>query len=260
EDAIGRPVPLSALFRGTTVESLADLIREGSESLPNDVLTQVQLGNGGLPFFAIASPGVETLGFAVLARHMGAETPVYKLQGSAPIPDHRPFTGEELSSLSKEYISAMRSVQPRGPYCFGGMCEGVQIAERMVLDLEAQGEEVGFFMILDTWVLQNSQRPWLWRLAYYRQRMRKLSRKDLTEKVFAYRKAVVNNLTQVAGGKLSVREDWQQAYWPENFEPRRFRAPVVLFKRPKQPFYYVDDEYLGWGARSERAVDIHEIN
>jgi thioesterase domain-containing protein len=140
------------------------------------------------------------------------------------------------------------------------MCEGVQISERMVLDLEAQGEEVGFFMILDTWVLQNSQKPWLWRLAYYRQRIRKLRTKSLTEKISVYRNAIMGNVSRVVDRNIRVRDDWRQAYWPENCEVRRFRAPVVLFKRPKQPFYYVDDPYLGWGARSQRGVDIHEIN
>src|SRR5438093_13099546 len=50
-----------------------------------------------------------------------------------------------------------------------------------------------------------------------------------------------------------------RAYWPENFTLSRFRAPVVLFKRPKQPFYYVDDPEMGWGQRSESGVEIHEI-
>src|SRR5437667_905239 len=83
--------------------------------------------------------GVETLGFGLLARHMGPDRTVYKLQGHAPIVVDRPFTKEDLRLLSQEYIAAMRAVQPEGPYCLGGMCEGVQIAERLVCDLEAQG-------------------------------------------------------------------------------------------------------------------------
>jgi len=57
-----------------------------------------------------------------------------------------------------------------------------------------------------------------------------------------------------------VRTDWQQAYWPKGFTAARFRAPVVLFKRPKQPFYYINDPQMGWGARSERGVEIHEVD
>jgi len=44
-----------------------------------------------------------------------------------------------------------------------------------------------------------------------------------------------------------VETTWSQIYWPgENFEASQFRAPVVLFKRPRQPFYYLKDETLDW--------------
>jgi amino acid adenylation domain-containing protein len=259
EKVAGREIPLSALFRGATVESLAQILREGSESHPDPVVMEIQAGNGGLPFFAVASPGVESLGYALLARHMGADQPLYKLQGHAPIVERRPFTEDELRQLSQEYIAAMRAVQPQGPYCIGGMCEGVQIAERMVLELEAQGQKVGLFAIFDTWVLQNSQDPWRWRLFYYQQRLRSLRRTSLSEQLQVYKRAARNKLGRVTGN-APARTDWQQAYWPENFTPRRFQAPVALFKRPKQPFYYVDDPEMGWGARSQGGVEIYEID
>src|SRR5205814_372170 len=47
EKIAGREIPLSALFRGATVESLAQIIREGSESLPEPVVMEIQVGTGG---------------------------------------------------------------------------------------------------------------------------------------------------------------------------------------------------------------------
>jgi len=61
-------------------------------------------------------------------------------------------------------------------------------------------------------------------------------------------------------GKKPPRTDWRQAYWPAGLIPSRFRAPVVLFKRPKQQFYYINDPEMGWGLRSEGGVEIHEID
>ncbi|HKS73594.1 MAG TPA: amino acid adenylation domain-containing protein [Terriglobales bacterium] len=259
EKVTGRQIPLSALFRGATVESLAQILREGSEANPDPVVMEIQAGNGSLPFFAIASPGVDTLGYALLARHMGSDQPLYKLQAHEPVVERRPFTEDELRQLSQEYIAAMRAVQPQGPYCIGGMCEGVQIAERMVLELEAQGQQVGLFAIFDTWVLQHSQDPWRWRLYYYQQRLRSLRKISLGDQLKAYKRVARNKIGQVTG-KVQPRTDWQQAYWPENFKPRKFRAPIALFKRPKQPFYYVDDPQMGWGQRTETGVEIHEID
>ncbi|OLE96741.1 MAG: hypothetical protein AUG75_16665 [Cyanobacteria bacterium 13_1_20CM_4_61_6] len=141
------------------------------------------------------------------------------------------------------------------------MCEGVHIAERMVLDLEAQGQEVGVFAIFDTWVMQNSLRPWLWRMAYYHQRLRMLRTKTFADQIRAFKKAMQINLRSLLkSGKLAIRAEWQQLYWPQNFSPGRFRAPVILFKRPKQPFYYMQDPQMGWGQRSESGVQVYEID
>ena len=258
EKAAGRQIPLSVLFRGATVESLAKLIRDRPDSAPDPVVMEIQSGGDGLPFFAVASPGVETLGFGLLAWHMGPDQSVYKLQGHAPIVVGRPFTEEDLRSLSQEYIAAMRAVQPEGPYCLGGMCEGVQIAERMVCDLEAQGQEVGLLAIFDTWVLQHSQRLWLWRVEYFRQRLRQLKEMNFSQQWEACKRAAGTQWRKLTG-KSRGRSEWYRAYWPEDFTPCRFRAPVILFKRPKQAFYYVDDPEMGWGQRSKGGVEIHEI-
>ena len=222
---------------------------------------QIQRGNETrLPFFAIVPPGEESLGYAMLARHMGSEQTVYKIQGHAPVIDAtRHYSKHEMQNLTNEYVAAMRTVQPHGPYCLGGLCDGTHIAEQIVLSLEAQGEEVGLFAIFDTWVMQHSQRRWLWKMDYYRQRLRKINRLKLSERIASFRK-VAENKVDILLRKQTGRSDWEKTYWPEGFIPPRFRAPVILFKRPKQQFYYVNDPQMGWGTRSEGGVEIHEID
>lgn len=261
EKVVGREIPPSALLRGATVESMAKLIREGAESVPDPVVMTIQTGDSPVPFFTIVPPGEDALGYAILARHMGGQA-VYKLQGSHPvISGVRPaFSQDELRALSAEYIAAMRTVQPQGPYCLGALCDGVQIAERMVLDLEQQGYEVGVFAIFDTWVLQNVQRPLLWRLAYYRDRLRALRKQSFLQQIRTYGQAFQGNLSRLFRGQPNVKTEVQHAHWPQGFVAARFRARVALFKRPKQPFFYVKDPYMGWAARSEGGVDVHEIN
>jgi amino acid adenylation domain-containing protein len=257
-----KEIPLSALFRGATVEALAALVREEGQgaikSQLEPVVMRIQSGTGRLPFFAIVPPGEESLGYAMLARHMGPQRTVYKIQGHAPIVRQRPYTDEEMRQISREYIAAIRSVQPEGPYCVGGMCDGTHISERIILDLEAQGTEVGLFAIFDTWVLQHSQRYWLWKLDYYQRRLKEISKKSLSERLRTFRRAASNKADRLAGG-APARTDWRQAYWPENFTTPHFRAPVVLFKRPKQNFFYINDPQMGWGKRSQGGVEIHEI-
>jgi amino acid adenylation domain-containing protein len=259
KEITGRQIPLSALFRGATVESLARLIGEQGDA-SDPVAMEIQHGeNGLLPFFAIVPPGEESLGYAMLARHMGSNQTLYKIQGHAPVVDSsRPYSKQEMHDLTEEYIAAMRVVRPHGPYCLGGLCDGTHIAEQVVLRLEAQGEKIGFFAIFDTWVMQHSQIRWLWKVDYYRQRLRQMKGLPLREWLSSHKRAAENRVDHMLG-KKEPRTDWQETYWPQDFTPPRFQAPVVLFKRPKQQFYYINDPLMGWGRRSEGGVEVHEI-
>ncbi len=259
ERVTGQQVPLSALFRHATVESLAQLIQKRPDAGKDPVAMEIQAGSVGPPFFAIVPPGEESLGYAMLARHMGPDQKVYKIQGHAPIVGQHPYTQQELQSLADEYAAAIRTVQPQGPYWLGGLCDGAHIAERVVLELEAQGQVVGLFAIIDTWVLQNSLRPWLWRVEYFQQRLREARRRTFAEQVGVYKRAVAGQIRRLTG-RSPARTEWGETYWPSDFTPSRFRAPVVLFKRPKQPFFYVKDPQMGWGARTTSGVEIHEID
>jgi len=255
-----RNIQLADLFRAATVESLARLIQQGSNPERDPVVMEIKRGDSSrLPFFAIVPPGEEALGYAMLARHMGPEQTVYKIQGHSPVTgSKRPYSGAEMQAMTEEYMAAMRSVQPHGPYCLGGFCDGTHIAEQIVLRLEAEREDVGLFAIFDTWVLQHSQNRFLWKIFYYSQRVKEMKSLSLAHRLKAYKRVAANKVQTLVGSKEG-RTDWRRTYWPENFSPTRFRAPVALFKRPKQPFYYINDPQMGWGERSQGGVTIHEI-
>ncbi len=257
----GRQIPLSAMFRGATVETLARLVAFGSELDHDSVVMEIQRGDGiRVPFFAIVPPGEESLGYAMLARHMGSEQTVFKIQGKSPVTEgKRPYSEEEMRALVDEYVTAMRSVRPHGPYCVGGFCDGTHIAEQVVLRLESEGEEVGLFAIFDTWVLQHSQNRFLWKIYYYGQRVRQIRNLSVAERLASYKKVAASKMQNLVGSKPS-RTDWRETYWPEGFRAPQFQAPVVLFKRPKQPFYYINDAQMGWAERSRGGVTVHEVD
>ena len=256
-EATGRKIPVSAIFRAPTLQGLAQVLKNNSISAHDPVLVRLREGNAGVPFFSVAAPGVDPLGLAILAHNMAQAQTVYKLQGPGALLWDRPFRKDELRALAREYVAAMRTVQPHGPYCFGGMCDGVLIAQEMILELESQGEDVGFFTIFDTWVLENSQIRPLWAVDYYLYRLRAFPKLRLEEQLSALRRMV----RRLARRNRSARSEWPQTYWPgENFQPPRFRAPVLLFKRPRQPYYYIRDPQMGWGERSTGGIEICEVD
>lgn len=254
--ATGRRIPVSAIFRAPTIAALSKVLQDDIVAQPDSVALKLREGDDRIPLFAVVAPGVDSFGVAMLARHVGEHDSLYKLQGAGPGIWGRPFQKEELRTLAQEYVAAMRAIQPNGPFCLIGMCDGVLIAQEMILALEEQGDEVALFAVLDTWVLENSQVRTLWTLTYYWERLRGFPRLSFSQG-FA---TLWRTLKRFIGRNGSRATEWPAVYWPgRNFRPPCFRAPVMLFKRPRQPYYYVRDPEMGWGQRSTGGVEIFEM-
>jgi thioesterase domain-containing protein len=126
--------------------------------------------------------------------------------------------------------------------------------------LESEGEEVALFTIFDTWVLENSQIRSLWAIDYYYQRFRRLCALSLNEQMNTVRRTVGRWVAPISGNGGNHGDGWRDAYWPgEDFQTPRFNAPVLLFKRPRQPYFRVRDPQMGWAGRSLGGVEICEI-
>ena len=253
----GRRIPVSAIFRAPTIEELANLMHEDLDKRADPLLMELSRGDNKIPFFAVAEPGVDSLGFGILARTLGQPHSVYKLQAAGEATWERPLEPQELRSLAEQYVTAMRKVQLRGPYCLGAMCNGALIAQEMIQQLESQGEEVALFAILDTWVREDSLVRGLWMLNYYKDRLRALPKLSIRKQWDTAARTVGRVVKRSDRG----RTKWGEAYWPgASFRIPRFAAPVLLFKRPRQPFFYVRDPEMGWGKRSTSGVEICDVN
>jgi thioesterase domain-containing protein len=140
------------------------------------------------------------------------------------------------------------------------MCEGARIAFDMARILEARGEEVALLVIFDTWVVENSQIRFLWKVDYYSGRFKDFWRMALSEKHKAVLKWVRDRVNHRISGSNGSRGDWPAAYWPgPSFVPPKFGGNITLLKRPKQPYYYVNDPHMGWGARTTGNVELQLI-
>jgi amino acid adenylation domain-containing protein len=255
EKATGKQIPLATLFRGATVEYLASVLRE--EVTPaHPMVAEVRGGGSQPPFFGIVTPGMNPLGYAALARHLGKDQPVYRIQGPGARLRNRPYTAAEFVNLATDYIKAMKTIQPEGPYYFGGMCEGARIAFDMARLLEAQGEQVGLLAIFDTWVIENSQIRLLWKVDYYSGRLRKFWRLPLIDKWRMARQ-------WMRRGNSDGHDPqglWPAAYWPgKDFVPATFGGKITVFKVPQQPYFYVRDPLMGWGSRTTGGVELHLV-
>lgn len=151
-ERLGVPhLPLACLFQAPTIEGLAEVIREMSspQSLETSEspLVPIQLQGSRSPLFCIHPVGGTVFCYVELAYYLDADRPVYGLQALGVEPGQDLSTG--LEEMASDYVKAIRSVQPRGPYCLAGWSFGGVVAFEMARQLEAHGEEVGLLALMD---------------------------------------------------------------------------------------------------------------
>jgi thioesterase domain-containing protein len=139
-------LPLGMLFESPTVRALAQRLPHASKA---GFSSLVAISRGGrLPPVHLV-PGVfgNVVGFADLARAFGPEQPVYGLQAPGLDGSCAPLTS--IEAIAAHYVSAIRGLQPEGPYAVVGACFGASVAYEMARQIMADGETVAFLGLLD---------------------------------------------------------------------------------------------------------------
>jgi thioesterase domain-containing protein len=80
-----------------------------------------------------------------LADAFGAEHPFFAVHARALVGDPH----DSIESMARDYLAALRSHRPRGPYIVGGMCAGALIALEMARMLRVEGEAVSTVFMLE---------------------------------------------------------------------------------------------------------------
>jgi amino acid adenylation domain-containing protein len=147
--SLGQKLPLSDLFQGRTIESLAQLLRKGNQ--PTDIhpaLVEIQSGGSEPPLFCVHAVGGTVFSYIGLAQHLGSQRPFYGLQSKGLDGKHHPHLSVE--EMATYYIDAVTSVQPDGPYLLAGWSMGGIIALEMARQLRKHGHEVARLLLIDS--------------------------------------------------------------------------------------------------------------
>lgn len=147
EDRLGKSLPLSALFQGPTVEHMAHLLRERQGAGIWSPLVTIQPHGDKPPFFAVHPTGGDVLCYYHLSRLLGNDQPFYGLQARGLDADAAP--ARTIQEMAADYIKAIRSVRPHGPYVVGGWSFGALVAYEMAQQFRQADEDVPLVAILD---------------------------------------------------------------------------------------------------------------
>ena len=146
ERLFNRKLPLASLFRASTVEQLAYVLRQENWSLSWSSLVPVRPVGSKPPLFFVHGGGGHVLFYHNLARYLEPDQPLYGLQ-------RRELGGPylrqtKIEDMAAHYIQEMRSLQPEGPYYIGGYCVGGTIAFEMAHQLRRAGQDVALVALL----------------------------------------------------------------------------------------------------------------
>jgi thioesterase domain-containing protein len=136
-------------------QALVDRLRQVRErTAPTPVASPlVRLGGAQgrrTPFFCVHAIGGAVFSYIELAQSLGPEQPFYALQARGLDGRGEPF--EDLDEMAAEYVRAIRTVQPEGPYRLGGWSFGGAVAFEMARQLRAAGARVDLLALLDSWL------------------------------------------------------------------------------------------------------------
>ena len=144
---LGKNLPLTAVFQGSTIENLADVLRRQATPVPPSALVAIQPGGSKPPLFLVHPAGGHVFPYIHLAQLLGPDQPCYGLQARGVEDGQDPHT--RIEDMATSYIQAMQTVQPTGPYRLGGWSMGGVVAFEMAQQLHAQGQPVALLAILD---------------------------------------------------------------------------------------------------------------
>src|SRR5262249_5426889 len=126
-----------------------------------------------------------------------------------------------VEAIASELLREVRKVQARGPYLLGGACVGGVVAFEMARQLQASGENVERFVLVD------SRYPsWPWYGRYWIRAFRETWKNETTVERIVQRLFTPSRNQQVE--KLKFRFGKQYLRHTVRYAPGRFAGPIYL--------------------------------
>ncbi|HEY5238054.1 MAG TPA: alpha/beta fold hydrolase, partial [Rhizomicrobium sp.] len=151
EEALGIELPVTMIYQTPTIESLSAAIEQHTKP-EFSPLVPIRTGEGA-PLFIVHGVGGNVMELFALGRQI--EGPAYAIQARGLDGHEEP--NRSIADMAAYYLSAIRNIQPAGPYNLAGYSSGGLIAFEMAQRLKRNGEKVELLALIDT---QTNARQW----------------------------------------------------------------------------------------------------
>jgi thioesterase domain-containing protein len=268
--ALGKPIPVSLVFREPTIQGMARWLR--TEGRAHSGLIPIRLDGTRRPLFV----GGDSSSLRSLGRVLRTEQPFYLLDLFS-LQEQRLLGGQSLLAslpeIAAQFVRDILAIQPVGPYFLAGLCDGGILALEIALKLQAAGHQVALLAMLDTPVDGYFRLlPWgrrirnpglitavaLARAGNVAEILRRTKEYILLRRLVKYVRAR-RGRRQVTPEEGQSAQIWA-AIWNAVLNYRqstRFAGEIEVF-RAEEPIRIHEDTALGWDRRAEK-VRIHDV-
>jgi amino acid adenylation domain-containing protein len=286
EEATGVRLPMRALLGASTPAALAERLAAPGD-LPDETVLLLRPGGRDLPLFLLpGGGGISVVGLRDFTLTLDIDRPVYGLE----VPIQGVTEQVTIDERAADFVRAIRTVQPHGPYHLLGFSLGSWIAFEMTRQLEAAGEDVALLVVFDTHCaprqLRSRTDDLMIRYERYRHLVGQFMRRPTRDKV--------RYLSVVARSKATDVQEWSaQRMWEardrlagkprgetlavddidkgarlllrhhaETFAPPPIRAPITIILADVTSFAGVDprrDPRLGWRHFTTGGIDVRNV-
>jgi thioesterase domain-containing protein len=269
EEVFQTRLQLGIIMEASTIEYLAVVLKRNLQKVPEEktkLLFLIQPEGKLEPLFCVHGGYGGIILYKDLAKYLGNERPVYGIE--SPWLINKLYNPTSIVNVASNYIEQIREVKPHGPYYLCGYSFGGLVAFEMACQLEAEGEEVAYVVLLDT---SNPRRIPRRRKFFERMKI-STSKKSLGEKLKVIWQRGISKISlqyiqakerldevldkplkEIDGGLDLTTSKGQRAAEhlllkiSKKFEPKVYRGKLLLFlakDRDHVSFDWVDD--LGW--------------
>ncbi|MCP4696756.1 MAG: acyltransferase domain-containing protein, partial [Gammaproteobacteria bacterium] len=157
-DTLQTELSAHSLLNAPTIATLAELCtgkinpefsNQYTRQILPSALVEIQAGDRRKPpLFLVHPAGGHVYFYRDLARHLGAEQPVYGIQAQGVDGEAEPLA--RIEEMAAHYLEAIRVLQPAGPYFIGGSSSGGIAAFEMAQQLNALGQKTALLAMIDT--------------------------------------------------------------------------------------------------------------
>lgn len=153
EQALGKKVPVAALFEDPTIEGLAAHARRQASEWKQVV--KLWSAEHRLKLFLVHTGGGTVLNYVPLVRSLAAEVPVFGIQARGLDGHGEPH--RDIVEMATDYVEKLRLLQPEGPYLLGGHSLGGVIVYEMARQLSEAGHQVALQAMFDSTLTRPSE-------------------------------------------------------------------------------------------------------